>query len=85
MKTSALGRRLGVNVKQVTLPGVAADLKPQPSAIQIARVSVETAAFLISHEIYLRNLAADEQDAGEFTLGLSRCVDLLDGSDGWLR
>jgi len=34
--------------------------------------------FLREHEPMLRAMAADEAERGEFTLGLSRCIDLLD-------
>ena len=34
--------------------------------------------FLREHEPMLRELAAEEAREGTFTLGLSRCIDLLD-------
>ena len=37
--------------------------------------------YLSQHETFLREMAAKEQDGGEFTPGLSRCIDMLDNFD----
>ena len=40
--------------------------------------SEELLRFLHKHEARLRAMAEDEAGKGQFTLGLSRCIDLLD-------
>ena len=39
---------------------------------------------LTRHEAFLRNMAEKEASRGEFTVGLSRCIDLLDNDAGSL-
>ena len=47
----------------------------QPRLVPISEV---LRAFLRQHETKLRNMAEAESECGKFTVGLSRCLDILD-------
>ena len=41
-------------------------------------ISAPLRRYLIANEAKLRRMAAEEAERGEFTLGLSRCIEILD-------
>ncbi len=60
------------------------DFPTEPHENQPTHLSRPLRRFLREHEVALRKMAAEEAARGEFTVGLSRCLDILD-SEWWPR
>ncbi len=73
--------RFSILQEQAKSHGLTLDVDAEHRAIHAkygSPISPWLSTFLRTHEAYVRQLAADEAKRGVFTVGLSRCLDILD-------